>query len=303
MKRAAMNHSKMAALAKRIGGKIIAVGVLESMWHLTAREAPHGDIGKLADDTIAEAIEWQKGPERLITALIDARWVDRHPRHRLVIHDWHIHCDDATRLAVKRSCRPFVGQNPTEPDESPPPSNDGSGSGSEFPVPIDAGAREIASVPVAEIFNRAEIVGKIIAAYPPSNGRCSPTIVHNVICGLGSEDRFTGQPQAAEWLLARVKAYAASPKGRTTPQRLTPGLATWLSGSEHDVPDSAWATKYQGENTKGHGAQAPGKTGENERLKADAERVAAENSATPRRQRPRQLNGPLESVARMKAAH
>lgn len=290
-----MNHSKMAALAKRIGGKIIAVGVLESIWHLTAREAPHGDIGKLADDTIAEAIEWQKGPERLITALIDARWVDRHPRHRLVIHDWHIHCDDATRLAVKRSCRPFVGQNPTEPDESPPPSNDGNGSGSGSEIPIDAGAREIASVPIAEIFNRAEMVVKIIAAYPPSNGRCSPTIVHNVICNLGSDDRFTGQPQAAEWLLARVKAYAASPKGRTTPQKPTPGLATWLSGAEYDVPDSAWATKYQGDNGKSLGAPVPGVVDTRASLREEENRRAiAENAAAPKRVRPPRLNGAIQ---------
>jgi hypothetical protein len=68
-----------------------AVGMLELLWHLTAREAPRGDIGKLSNEDIALALDYRGDEDVLIEALIRTRWLDRNETHRLLIHDWHEH--------------------------------------------------------------------------------------------------------------------------------------------------------------------------------------------------------------------
>jgi hypothetical protein len=79
-----------------------AVGILESVWHLTAREATQGNIGRLSDEDIAAWLDWQREPAELIDALVTAGWLDRCPEHRLVVHDWAEHADDATKKAMAR---------------------------------------------------------------------------------------------------------------------------------------------------------------------------------------------------------
>ena len=68
------------------------VGVLEALWHTTLRNAPDGDIGKLSNDEIAAAIEWDGSADEMIDALIKSRWLDEDPEFRLVVHDWSEHC-------------------------------------------------------------------------------------------------------------------------------------------------------------------------------------------------------------------
>jgi hypothetical protein len=72
-----------------------AVGLLEMLWHFTARYSPRGDVGKHSDRQIAAAMDWRAEPERLVQALVDARWLDRVEGGRLWVHDWHEHCDGA----------------------------------------------------------------------------------------------------------------------------------------------------------------------------------------------------------------
>lgn len=106
MKRGTPDHPKVAALCALLNiRKYEAVGILEMLWHFTAKYAPQGDIGKYTDKAIAAAVDWQrptgaKGvtPEcRLSDALVGAGWVDRHPVCRLVVHDWHEHSDQTLR--------------------------------------------------------------------------------------------------------------------------------------------------------------------------------------------------------------
>jgi hypothetical protein len=69
------------------------------MWHFTAAYAKRGDIGKWTDAEIAAHLEWSRGHDELISALIDTRWLDRCSVHRLLVHDWSDHADQT----VKRS--------------------------------------------------------------------------------------------------------------------------------------------------------------------------------------------------------
>jgi hypothetical protein len=103
MKRTAMQHTKLKKLMRKLNlPQWGAVGLLESLWHLTAREALMGDIGKLTDEDIAIAIDWKDEPQVLIDALVDAGWIDRSEMSRLVVHDWEEHADDATKKAIER---------------------------------------------------------------------------------------------------------------------------------------------------------------------------------------------------------
>lgn len=68
-----------------------AVGLLESIWLFTSRNAPEGDIGRHPDEDIAAAIEWDREPSELIQVLVECRWLDRCDTHRLLVHDWADH--------------------------------------------------------------------------------------------------------------------------------------------------------------------------------------------------------------------
>jgi hypothetical protein len=80
-----------------------AIGILESLWNLCAREAPQGNIGKLSDADIADQIGWDLDPAPLIEGLVQSGWLDRHSEHRVIVHDWRDHADDAVDNALTRA--------------------------------------------------------------------------------------------------------------------------------------------------------------------------------------------------------
>lgn len=69
----------------------IAIGLLERLWHATATDAFRGDIGKLANDEIAESIGWHGNADLIVSILVESRWIDKHDECRLVVHDWAEH--------------------------------------------------------------------------------------------------------------------------------------------------------------------------------------------------------------------
>jgi len=73
----------------------LAVGIMELLWHYTARYAPRGDIGKWSNDDIARNVRWRGNPDELVAGLVKAGWLDEDPEYRLIIHDWHVHSDQA----------------------------------------------------------------------------------------------------------------------------------------------------------------------------------------------------------------
>src|SRR5688572_1579331 len=104
MKREATNHTKMSRFERRLTLRHYeAVGLLELLWHLTTKESPAGNIGKLSDEDIAVAIGWEDDPRVLVDALVDSGWVDRDDVYRLVIHDWSQHCEDSVHAKLARS--------------------------------------------------------------------------------------------------------------------------------------------------------------------------------------------------------
>jgi hypothetical protein len=112
MKRGTPEHPKLVRFAKVLGvRRYVAVGLLEMLWHLTARYTPAGDVGKWSDEEIATALDWDGKPAVLTQALVESGLLERHPAHRLIIHDWAEHADDAVKLLLKRRGCGFVSRH------------------------------------------------------------------------------------------------------------------------------------------------------------------------------------------------
>ena len=72
MKREAIAHTKMKRLCRRMDLPLWqAMGLLEAIWHLAARETPRGDIGRLSDEDIALGIDY-RGDESKMIEVIEA---------------------------------------------------------------------------------------------------------------------------------------------------------------------------------------------------------------------------------------
>lgn len=118
MKRAATDHPKMAELADAIAAEykhhskfamLIAVGVLEKLWHFTAKFAPRGDIGRRTNQQIGRWVDWPKGDEdNLIRLLLATNWLQSDPNCRLIVHDWAEHADDSVKKLLKRQGLSFA---------------------------------------------------------------------------------------------------------------------------------------------------------------------------------------------------
>ncbi len=107
--RAVIDHVKFNRLKALLGcNRATALGYLECLWHFTGRFAPQGNIGRYSDEEFEAWAEWTGEDGALVAALVKSKWVDVHPSCRLLVHDWHIHADDATKLALKRKNLNFI---------------------------------------------------------------------------------------------------------------------------------------------------------------------------------------------------
>lgn len=118
MKRGAPEHKKMKRLAALLQIPLAqAVGTMELLFHFASRQAPEGDIGSHPDEDIAHAVHWNKKPATLISALLEAAWLDPNEKYRFIIHDWPDHADDSVRKWLTRHKKDFLetyGQRPAK---------------------------------------------------------------------------------------------------------------------------------------------------------------------------------------------
>jgi len=111
MKRGTIEHVKMHRLAERLGiPRFAAVGIMESLWHMTAAKAPSGDISNLELEDIAFYVRWDREPSELIEALIACRWLDRDGDH-LLVHDWQEHAEDSVKKWLTRKGLKFADKS------------------------------------------------------------------------------------------------------------------------------------------------------------------------------------------------
>lgn len=100
---AAFDCPKLADLAERIEERMgvpegiaeaVAIGTLELLWKYARLHRPAGDVGRETNLRLAKQLKWRHDSDWIIQALIETRWLDEHPEHRLVIHDWADNCPD-----------------------------------------------------------------------------------------------------------------------------------------------------------------------------------------------------------------
>lgn len=109
MKRGTADHPKVWALMEALDLEPWgACGILELLWHFVAKSCPRGDVGKFADKYIARGIGWSGDARKLISALVECGWLDASEEHRLIVHDWPTHADDAVHRALGRAKERFA---------------------------------------------------------------------------------------------------------------------------------------------------------------------------------------------------
>jgi hypothetical protein len=109
MKRGTPRHPKIADFAEQLNLPLYsAVGLLELLWHFTAEFAPQGNVGRYSDQRIEAAMGWDRKRGRLIEVLTTTGWIDLDREHRLVVHDWHDHCDEFVNRKLQRASLPFL---------------------------------------------------------------------------------------------------------------------------------------------------------------------------------------------------
>lgn len=107
--RGTLTHRKTRRLAKLLNIPIpCALGIVESLWHVTAEQAARGDIGRLSNQDIAEEMFWEDDADTLVEALIESRWIDRCDTHRLQIHDWPEHADQSVHTWLAKRTLTFL---------------------------------------------------------------------------------------------------------------------------------------------------------------------------------------------------
>ncbi|QDU58192.1 hypothetical protein [Aeoliella mucimassa] len=119
MKHITPTLTKFKRLARRLGLRDFeAAGVLELLWIATQNEARRGDIGRLSNEEIAIAIDWGRDENELVDALVETGWLDPHPEHRLVVHDWCEHAPRYVKGVVSRQGGFIVKSLEVEPTSS-----------------------------------------------------------------------------------------------------------------------------------------------------------------------------------------
>jgi hypothetical protein len=83
-----------------------------------------------------------------VEGLLGSKWLDPSDEHRLLVHDWHEHADDATQMALKRKKLRFLTQCPDGvPTVAEKSAKSATVSGLPEPVPVPEPEPEPESVP------------------------------------------------------------------------------------------------------------------------------------------------------------
>ncbi len=103
-----------------ISPQAAAIGLLEGLWHMTAVNAPQGNLGRFTNDEIAEYVGWYASADLLVDILVSERWVDQCDIHRLVVHNWHKHCPQYIKGNLSKHNKKFAIYGPIEEAERVP---------------------------------------------------------------------------------------------------------------------------------------------------------------------------------------
>lgn len=114
MKRGTENLPKFYALQEALSlPRYAAIGLLQTLWSITAESTPRGDVGSFTNAQISKRLEWEGDCDALIGALVRTGWLDESDSCRLYVHDWHEHAEDMIQMRLARRTQLFaVGDMP-----------------------------------------------------------------------------------------------------------------------------------------------------------------------------------------------
>lgn len=119
MKLDALDHPKTLHFAALLDvSRPTAIGHLELLWAYTGKHSAQGNVGKWPDGAIARSCEWMGSPEVFVAALVDSKFLDRDPSHRLTVHDWSDHAPGWVRAKLKKVGLDFISSEPSSDDSS-----------------------------------------------------------------------------------------------------------------------------------------------------------------------------------------
>ena len=82
-------HRKTKRLAKDLGVSIpTAIGHLLCLWIEALDFTEDGNLEDLEINEIAEWCLWEGDPDKIVSCLVDRKWLDRNGEGRMKIHDW-----------------------------------------------------------------------------------------------------------------------------------------------------------------------------------------------------------------------
>ena len=231
-----------------------AVGLLEILWHVVAKNCPAGDVGRLSDEDIALMLEWEGDPAELITALVETGWIDTDDEFRLIVHDWSEHCPTYIKGNLSRHGKLFADQVAKQraKQATKQPTKEGAKDQSKSisePTTKPIQSKPIQSKPnlsttsgdvsVPDSRTESEWINAIYQAYPRHEGKQAalPAI------------RKALKSVPPETLLAAVQEYSAAKQG--TEKRFIKLPVTWFNhGCWTDDRESWKGTSSNGSQSK-----------------------------------------------------
>lgn len=261
MKRGTPDHPKTKRLARTLGvPRPHAVGMLEMLWHFTARFSPNGDIGRFDPEDIAEAVDWERDPLELLNTLVDLGWLDRPGGDgSLLVHDWSDHADESVRKTLQRRGEDFADGTPARtarsrkpapqkpqkkddvrtasghvPDMSRQcpqalPTKSASPEPEPLPEPEPQDAPAARAPATAPRWSQRQ-VRELITTYPRLDNPCNA-----VTAALAALDRLAADPPedvdpagVYDWLLDRVRKYADYTRSPSGDHHEVPTPAEWF---------------------------------------------------------------------------
>lgn len=248
MKRGTPEHPKTLRLAVALGiPRFQAVGLLEMLWHFTARFAPRGDVGRWPDEEIARAMTWVGDPGKLISALAENGWIDSDKAYRFVIHDWAAHCDQGVRkylarnklrfatLSGRRPSRvrtqsgpplplPLPSPQPTENGMAPPPEEATPPPPERLPAAQASPAREALPAPREKPWPSQRAADVYLRHYPKA--RPPQAMFHELKPLVKAHGWDVVEPELDAYLSQTPVKWHSWPK-------FSSGFGTWTAGNGH----------------------------------------------------------------------
>jgi hypothetical protein len=253
MKSRATEHSKIGHLARKLKiPPVMAVGLMERLWHWAADEIPNGGIGKRGDEIIADKCwwPWPKRAKEFIDALTDVGFLDELDGCGLYIHDWHDHCEDRVHSFLARKGERFA--NGTIPkltrlnaDEKRRALLAFSGHPCAQNTPDSAGQRGAALDSAQNTQGGAGQRGPALDSALPL--ACSPLPVASlpvVPQGEGSNEEETEGDEAYRILVSVPELRGLTWLQDRTARQFAPGL-DWVKAAERIVKDAMLMTRIE----------------------------------------------------------